>query len=584
MGTATSIEWDDKEFARVLERLPNDGTIDARGVWITAERLARILEAAPSDPEYHGWSFLNATFEGAVFERGARFDHVAFGEEASFDRARFEGDATFDWTIFKGDARFRSASFGGEAGFNALSVTGNTGFEEVGFAADALFNLAIFEGEASFDRATFEGETRFLSGSFEGAASFRGARFQGDTRLFPDFEAAARFGEVRFEGALFSSATFDYVEFHNGTFEGETTFYSSLTCRSASFNGATFEVARDLGPVVAAEAVDLKRAVFAAPVRIEVSAQTLDCSRVQFRRGTDILVRRADVVLDDADFGEPSMLAPLQEVPEGETASSEQQGSDEEAMARVVSVRRAKLANLTIAGADLRACRFEGAHGLDRLRVEQVRFAEPPRGWRWSTRGLPIRWTRRQVIAEEQQWRAEVAGATGWYGPEVQAISAVASAPQAPDQIAAIYRALRKGREDGKDEPGAADFYYGEMEMRRQGTRARNTRRPTGERLVLWLYWLVSGYGLRASRAVTALAITVVVFAVFFDWWGFRPDRGFGRTLLFSIQSSSSLFRVPETKGFALTPGGELLQVALRLLGPLFFGLALFSLRGRVKR
>jgi hypothetical protein len=30
-----------------------------------------------------------------------------------------------------------------------------------------------------------------------------------------------------------------------------------------------------------------------------------------------------------------------------------------------------------------------------------------------------------------------------------------------------LYRALRKAREDAKDEPGAANFYYGEMEMRR---------------------------------------------------------------------------------------------------------------------
>jgi hypothetical protein len=81
-----------------------------------------------------------------------------------------------------------------------------------------------------------------------------------------------------------------------------------------------------------------------------------------------------------------------------------------------------------------------------------------------------------------------------------------------------------------------------------------------------------------------ALAITVVVFALLFDWWGFRPDRGFGRTLLFSIESTSSLFRVPQTEGFALAAGGEVLQVVLRLLGPLFFGLALLSLRGRVKR
>ena len=36
-----------------------------------------------------------------------------------------------------------------------------------------------------------------------------------------------------------------------------------------------------------------------------------------------------------------------------------------------------------------------------------------------------------------------------------------------PGAVAVLYRALRKSREDAKDEPGAADFYYGEMEMRR---------------------------------------------------------------------------------------------------------------------
>jgi hypothetical protein len=47
-----------------------------------------------------------------------------------------------------------------------------------------------------------------------------------------------------------------------------------------------------------------------------------------------------------------------------------------------------------------------------------------------------------------------------------------------PGQIAGLYRALRKGREDLKDEPGAADFYYGEMEMRR---RARPAGDPDGQ-------------------------------------------------------------------------------------------------------
>jgi hypothetical protein len=217
--------------------------------------------------------------------------------------------------------------------------------------------------------------------------------------------------------------------------------------------------------------------------------------------------------------------------------------------------------------------------------MERVRFAETPSGWQRSKRWrVPVRWTRRLAIAEEHDWRAERAGATGWYGHEMRAPPALESTPLTPEQIAATYRALRKGREDSKDEPGAADFYYGEMEMRRQGPRATEWpadsdcadehegnasfagglvgdagSRPTprAERLILWLYWLVSGYGLRASRALIALALTVVVFAFLFDLWGFRPDRGYGRTLLFSVESTSSLFRAPETEGAALTPSGS---------------------------
>jgi hypothetical protein len=73
-------------------------------------------------------------------------------------------------------------------------------------------------------------------------------------------------------------------------------------------------------------------------------------------------------------------------------------------------------------------------------------------------------------------------------------------------QIAGLYRALRKGREDAKDEPDAADFYYGEMEIDAPPRRPP-TDNPTGEasrgqveRGILTAYWLVSGYGLRACR------------------------------------------------------------------------------------
>jgi hypothetical protein len=117
------------------------------------------------------------------------------------------------------------------------------------------------------------------------------------------------------------------------------------------------------------------------------------------------------------------------------------------------------------------------------------------------------------------------------------------------------------------------------MEMRRHDARAGRAERPT-----LWLYWLVSGYGLRGIRALVALLATILVFALLFWWVGFTPRPHFTRALLFSAESTSSLFRVPETPNTALTELGEALQIVLRLLGPLFFGLALLSLRGRVKR
>ena len=49
-----------------------------------------------------------------------------------------------------------------------------------------------------------------------------------------------------------------------------------------------------------------------------------------------------------------------------------------------------------------------------------------------------------------------------------------------PAQVAAVYRDRRRSFEAKSDEPGAADFYYGEMEMRRRcacrRTEASSTR------------------------------------------------------------------------------------------------------------
>jgi hypothetical protein len=589
LGADMAADWDEHTFERVLEQVRGKGTISATGARISAEELARILEAAAEDPADPG----RRVFNGNVDFRGATFKGLA-----RFSRVTFEGIAAFDDATFEGDAHFRNATFSGPG-----TIEGFGGFQGTDFKADAWFEHATFNCDAPFGGATFGGDAKFMFTTFKGHARFGGTTF-GRGAAFH----SARFEDLTFDGETRKSL----AEFSGATFGGGAGFWDARFKGSARFNSATFESERNL-EVRADEALELQGAVFDEPIRLVASALMLDCSRVQFRRGADLFVRRAAIVLDDADFAEPSMLAPWLDAERGkEPAVHEGCDAPEEPAPRLLSMRRAKAANLTITGVDLRACRFEGAHGLDRLRLERVRFAETPSGWQRSKgRRVAVRWTRRLAIAEEHQWRAERAGATGWYGQEMRAPPALESAAPTPEQIGATYRALRKGREDNKDEPGAADFYYGEMEMRRQGPEAterladsnraveheRNASfardppdyagsrsAPRAERLILWLYWLVSGYGLRASRALIALAIAVLVFAFLFDLWGFQPDRGYGRTLLFSVESTSSLFRAPETGGAALTARGELLQILLRLIGPLFFGLALLSLRGRVKR
>jgi hypothetical protein len=161
-----------------------------------------------------------------------------------------------------------------------------------------------------------------------------------------------------------------------------------------------------------------------------------------------------------------------------------------------------------------------------------------------------------------------------------------------PGQIAGVYRALRKGREDVKDEPGAADFYYGEMEMRRHarplsdsnpGGHSAAASRGRVERGILTAYWLVSAYGLRATRAVAALAVVTMLLAVAFHLVGFAvPPRpvSYWTSLLYAFRATLSL----TDDQVKLTAWGQLLQGVLRLTGPVLLGLALLALRGRVKR
>ncbi|MEU1409580.1 hypothetical protein ABZ471_46500 [Streptomyces sp. NPDC005728] len=180
-----------------------------------------------------------------------------------------------------------------------------------------------------------------------------------------------------------------------------------------------------------------------------------------------------------------------------------------------------------------------------------------------------------------------------------------------PDELASVYRALRKATEDAKNEPDAADFYYGEMEMRRH-----DRARPWGERALLRIYWALSGYGLRASRAliglVAAIGLTILMLvglpvdppvqringtltdgkavalttkapaaggkapdplAKRFSWY--RAERAV-RTAVNSVILGSA--------GQGLTVPGTYTEMTSRLVEPGLLALVLLAVRSRVKR
>jgi uncharacterized protein YjbI with pentapeptide repeats len=590
---------DDTDLDAALKRLGEDGYLDARGVVISRTLLERLLAAAPCD-------------QGRAILAEAHFKEATFESDAAFNWVTFRGPAGFQWATFQRGAWFVKAIFHDRAGFFSARIHGPAQFDGVTFHDEAMFQKATFDSHAWLLAARFHGHADFIGATFEDEAAFRDAVFA-DQASFrgATFKSLAEFYKVTFKrDALFIDAVF----------QGDTQFFGATFLRGAWFARTTFQQARQLGPMLVRKSLVLDEAVFYQRTQIEVTAVAICCQRTRFLAGVQLRVRWAQVILDDADLAAPSILTgvpPFPNLDEGRLARAVERLLPQPRIEpqwrwqpRLLSLRSADVAGLSLSYVDLRACQFAGAHNLDKLRVETVLdFAHTPGGWRW---------TARRVLAEEHYWRhqrvagrdapghASATAASSRLQPRQDRIWwpsacrppawAAPSRPLDPAQVADLYRALRKGREDNKDEPGAADFYYGEMEMRRHAKHgeAKDERRrrhygpwlsATTERAVLWLYWLVSGYGLRAWRALAALALVIGLVGVGFSRVGFHhPHPSQLVSWLYALQATVSLEgKAPQLSG-QLTLPGELFRVGLRFTGPVLLGLALLSIRGRVKR
>src|SRR6266545_3945841 len=131
-----------------LKRINAEGTVDARGVVISAELLARLLDAVPRKEDRP--TFTVAWFGGATFKG-----------EAGFGGATFKGEAGFGGATFESAAEFAGATFDGPVTFDQVSFRDDAGFAKALFRGATQFGLLAVDERLTLDDATFARATRF---------------------------------------------------------------------------------------------------------------------------------------------------------------------------------------------------------------------------------------------------------------------------------------------------------------------------------------------------------------------------------------------------------------------------------------
>ncbi|MBG0561440.1 pentapeptide repeat-containing protein [Actinoplanes aureus] len=484
---------------------------------------------------------------------GLDFAEATFNDSLDFTDATFADDFDLDRGTYFGPVTFRRVAFTGSASLTAVTMLDT-----------ADFTGCTFHGDVEYDRGTYQGRMRFEDCSFEQEVSFSQALFQDHLR----FSNVTFHGPVTFQEGLFRSA----VVFEDVVFEGPVFF------NFAHFRGGLV----------------LERVTFRNEARFDMVADFVTLKRAVLGGASAIVVAGGRISLEECVFDGPTTLAGP--------------GRGSGTPRGLISVKGSDLTNLTVTDIGLRRCRLSEGHNLDKMIIEDPAFSFERTPW---TR----RWTARHVVLEEVLYRA-LDGPAGRRDDWSRLLPlGTGRSGVDPRRAARTYRELRKGLEDSKNEPDAADFYYGEMEMRRAAARGL-------ERLLLTAYWLTSGYALRASRALAFLALLVGVSTAVVAWAGFSPPstppayvaaigaqgtpQAFWITpageltarppakaandfrsnllpaLVYCAESATVVFRGPEQRTTTLV--GRWCQIVLRILGPLLLGLAALSLRGRVKR
>ena len=382
-------------------------------------------------------------------------------------------------------------------------------------------NHCEFMDQLSADYTFFNaGPPSFIDVVFHNSVYISYAHTERVSIGFSDCQFEAQFMGDGMSGSLFVERSHFERDLHLKGAKCEALVLTDCTIEGAlEVEGARFGLFRvpnlrttstyRLGPICSENDISLERAEFRANVAMTLESKILDMSGTQFPRGGQLHISASKVNLNQVVSGGPLLIA----------------GENRDRRPVVVSIQGADAGQMTLSNVDMSSCFFYGARGLETVTLEpSVKLAPSPAGFD----------TTRRCIADEFAWRAhcrkwfakiwevswdrivgEVQGKNGSMGgfhvPELHA-----------SQVASVYRDLRHSFEAKRDLTNAADFYYGEMEMRRH-----NHLSTFSERIVISLYWIISGYGLYATRALLCLLIAVLLGAWGLSQFGFAHRSSF---------------------------------------------------------
>jgi hypothetical protein len=503
-----------------------EGTLDMRaarcgGLWLSKGQMRGEVKFGSARLGEH---FQNQ--DGPRPRLLGRFDGCCFYQSVDFSDVHFPYETTFGGYFDMQPAEFRQSVNFSESQFGSEADGGRHLLRNLTFQEHVDFTGCTFYGRVSFSGTRFEAPLRLVKVKVK-AGSADASKGQDRNDQFPTYPSMDLTDLSLPRGGELASIDVD----------------GDLALKVKDLD-ADFEAT----DVRATGEVNISSTLSSRYVTAEVAGATVSYSRCQFARGGVLTCSADRLSVVECDARQPLTIASLT----GAAAVS------------IGTLDRTNAEHLLLSNIDLSTATFAGMINLDKLRIQgPLRLQRAPMA---LGRG-------RQVIQDEINVRREHSSL--W-----RRFRASSDMPQtlSPQDVASLYRALRKNREDSKDEPGGADFYYGEMEMRRLAAPWTSV-----DRWLLTGYWLLSGYALRAWRALITLAGVFVVLAYFLCRHGFtlRAHRDYIESVLLLVQTSVGLSRTSPPE---LTSIGSAIQIAIRIVGPALLALAVLALRGRVKR